>query len=129
MVILNILILLADLQDKVTEYNEEYQPLTLEDVRTEDKWVHEYAYIFPNGKIIDSTQDTPIARLQSISQDEPISENEKYWKFRVIGDQMQYNLPTGNGNTTYASVLIKNVKWPGFSCVWKVKFNILNLIY
>lgn len=109
------------MQDKVTEYNDEFAPLTLEDVRTEDKWVHEYGYIFPNGKIVDPTQETQAPRMQSIAQDEPISDEVKYWKFRVIGDQMQYNLKSGNGTTVYSTLLIKNVKWPGFACVWKVK--------
>lgn len=32
---------------------------------------------------------------------------------------MQYNLPSGNGTTTYAAIVIKNMKWPGTTCVWK----------
>lgn len=93
-------------------------------MRAEDKWVHEYAYIFSNGKIIDLNQENQVPRMQSISQDEPISEEIKFWKFRVIGDQMQYNLVSGNGSTSYCAVSIKNARWPGFNCVWKVLFII-----
>jgi hypothetical protein len=119
-----------DLDNKVTEFNDEYQPAPYEDMKSDEKWVHEFAYIFPNGKIIDATQENQIGRMESISKDEGYQkmneegnpEDVKYWKIRYIGDQMQYTVP--NGTTTYAAIVIKNTRWPGTHCIWKVFINI-----
>jgi len=118
----------SDLQDKVTEFNDEFQMPAIEELKTEDKWVHEFAYIFPNGRIIDLAQETQVPRMQSITQDDgykemPIkegAEDVKYWKFRTIGDTMQYSLPGGAGTTTYSTLLIKNTRWVGHNSVLKV---------
>lgn len=116
------------LDSKVTEYNEEFQMPTYDDLKSEDRWVHEFSYIFPNGKVVDPSQETQMGRIESISKDEGYqrqlaedqTEEVKYWKFRFIGDQMVYNTP--NGTTTYASIAIKNSRWPGHNCVWKVYY-------
>jgi hypothetical protein len=104
---------------------------SIDELKAEEKWVHEYAYIFPNGRIIDPSQENQVPRMQAIASDtgekEPGKEEEiKYWKFRTIGDNMQYTLPGGAGTTTYSTLLIKNTRWVGHSCVLKVKiFKIL----
>lgn len=45
---------------------------TFEDLKTEDKWVHEHAYIFPNGKIIDPVNENQIERNKTVASDEGI---------------------------------------------------------
>lgn len=99
----------------------------IEDLKAEEKWVHEFSYIFPNGRIIDSAQENQLPRMQPISSDDGYkdstkegAEDIKYWKFRTIGDQMQYTLPGGAGMTTYSVLLIKNNRWIGHSAVLKV---------
>ena len=67
-----------------------------------------------------------VDRLRKIGEDEgfkrkgPDDAEEviKYWKIKVIGDQMQYQ-KEGN-NVTYATILINNTRWPGSATVWKV---------
>jgi radial spoke head protein 4A len=120
-----------DLAGKITEYADvDYQPGSLEDMKTEDKWVHEYAFIYNNGKIIfDTSQEeglTTVDRLRKIGDDEGYKkldkegnpEEAKYWKIKVVGDQMQYTREAGP--TSYAAVVINNTRWPGTYCVWKV---------
>jgi hypothetical protein len=61
------------LTGKVAEYNEEYQPPSFEEMKSPefDKWVHEEAYIFPNGKIIDTTiTEGQVDRFRVIAEDE-----------------------------------------------------------
>jgi hypothetical protein len=63
----------GDLADKVTIYNDEFQMPAFEELKGETggKWVHEYAYINPKGKIIDTTEDAvQVERMRSIEQDE-----------------------------------------------------------
>jgi hypothetical protein len=63
----------GDLQDKVTEYNDAFEMQTFEDMKTEKSWVHEYAYINPKGKIIDTSEEMAefqAERLRSIESDE-----------------------------------------------------------
>ena len=114
--------------DKVTEFNDEFAMPAIEELKAEDKWVHEHAYIFPSGRILDLAQETQMPRMQSIAQDDGYkeiptkegAEDVKYWKFRMIGDPMQYTLPGGAGTTTYSTLLIKNMRWIGHNCVLKV---------
>lgn len=114
--------------DKVTEFNDEFQMPPIEELKAEDKWVHEHAFIFPNGRVLDLAQENQVPRMQSISQDDGYkemptkegAEDVKYWKFRTIGDPMQYTLPGGAGTTTYSALLIKNMRWIGHNCVLKV---------
>ncbi len=109
----------------------------IEELRSEDKWIHEYAYIFPNGKIIDLAQENQVPRMQSIAQDDGYkeiptkegAEDVKYWKFRMIGDVMQYTLPGGAGATTYSALLIKNNRWMGHNCVFKVNNILINFLF
>lgn len=124
-----------ELAGKITEFADgEYQVGSFEDMKTEDKWTHEYAYIYPNGKIVVDTSALPenvpaVDRLRKIAEDEgfkrkgPDDAEEviKYWKIKVIGDQMQYQ-KEGN-NVTYATILINNTRWPGSATVWKVNFS------
>jgi hypothetical protein len=121
-----------ELAGKITEFADgEYTVAGFEDMKTEDRWAHEYAYIYPNGKVVVDTSTLPenvpaVDRLRKIAEDEGFKrkdkdENEeivKYWKIKVIGDQMQYQ-KEGN-NVTYATILINNTRWPGSSTVWKV---------
>jgi len=120
-----------DLAGKITKYNEDYQPGTLDDMKSDDRWVHQYAYIFPNGKIIDSSQDQ-VEMLKKIS-DEVFTKNDKegnpvevkWWRTKVVGDQMQYNKENGN-TASYAAVILNNTRWPGTAIVWKVKAFFIN---
>lgn len=107
---------------------------SIEELKTEDKWVHEHAFIFPNGRILDLAQENQVSRMQSISSDEGYKESNKegaeelkYWKFRTIGDTMQYTLPGGAGTTTYSILLIRNTRWMGHSAVCKVTLNFISL--
>lgn len=132
----------GDLAGKITEFAEgDYQPGTLEDMKTEDRWVHQYSYIYPNGKIIFdvSTVDglQAVENLRKISDDEGYkkvinkdgdTEDARYWRIKVIGDQMQYTKE--NGAATYATLVINNTIWPGTYCVWRVRiFNNNKLLF
>ena len=61
----------VDIGDKVTQVKEDFQfPNTSEALLTLDTWVHEFAYIFPNGKIIEvDPEATQVPRMRSIGQD------------------------------------------------------------
>lgn len=114
-----------DLAGKVTRYSEDYQSGSLEDMKSDDRWVHEYACIFPNGKIIDASQEQ-VDMLKKIS-DEVFNKNDKegntvevkWWRTKVVGDQMQYNRDNGN-TASYGAVVLNNSRWPGTFTVWKV---------
>jgi hypothetical protein len=101
-------------------------------MKTDDRWTHEYSYIYPSGLTVITDPSTlpenitAVDRLRKIGEDEGYKKvdkegNEdtvKYWKIKVIGDQMQY---TKESNTiTYATVVLTNTRWPGATCVWKV---------
>jgi hypothetical protein len=94
-------------------------------MKQDDRWVHEYAYVFPNEKIIDPSQEQ-VDMLKRIS-DEVYSKNDKegnsidvkWWRIKVVGDQMQYNRENGN-TACYAAVVLNNSRWPGTTTVWKV---------
>ena len=118
------------LEGKVTEYDEEYKSPSFEEMKTNEgeNWVHEQAYIFPNGKVIDPSVEAQVDRLKPISEDEgyKIKEGEgenineidmKYWKVKVVGDNMMHNRANGDP-ITHAIVLIKNTRWPGTLTVW-----------
>ena len=119
------------LEGKITEFDEEYKPLTFEEMKSPEfeNWSHEYAYIFPNGKIIDPTIETQVDRMRGINEDEgyKVKEGEgddvqevdmKFWKIRTYGDQMVYNKASGDA-TVHAVIHIRNERWPGTNTVWK----------
>ena len=67
--------------------------------------------------------------MKSISEDEgyKVKEGEgenanevdkKYWKVKVVGDQMVHNRAEGEP-IIHAIVLIRNTRWPGTLTVWK----------
>lgn len=125
------------LDNKITEFNdEEFKMPAFEDLKNpeSDAWVHEFAYIYPNGKIINENQETePIERLKAINADsgytikEDAPEGEeanmidmRFWKYKVIGDQIVYpSKEDSSVMTSHAVILIQNERWPGTNCVVK----------
>ena len=119
------------LEGKVTEFDEEYKSPSFEEMKSPEaeNWVHEQAYIFPNGKVIDPENENQVERLKGINEDEgyKIKEGEgenaeekdmKYWRVKVVGDQIMHNKPNGDP-ITHAVVLVRNLRWPGTLVVWK----------
>ena len=119
------------LEGKITEYNDEYKPQTFEEMKDPEfsNWTHEYPYIYPSGKVIDPSVEAQIERMKGIGEDEgyKIKEGEgeevqeidaKFWKIKVIGDQMIYAIPEKEP-VVHAVVHITNERWPGTHCVWK----------
>ena len=119
------------LEGKITEYDEEYKPLSFEEMKDPEfaNWTHEYAYIYPNGKIIDPSIEAQMERMKGIGEDEgyKIKEGEgeeqnevdmKFWKIKVAGDLMNY-VKGEEGAITHAVIHIFNERWPGTHCVWK----------
>ena len=119
------------LEGKVTEFDEEYKSPSFEEMKSPEGegWIHEHAYIYPNGKVIDPSIETQVDRMRGITEDEgyKVKEGEgenaneidlKYWKVKVVGDQMVHNRANGDP-ITHAVVLVKNTRWPGTLCVWK----------
>ena len=119
------------LEGKITEIDEEFKSPSFEEMKAPEGegWVHEHAYIYPSGKIIDPTVETQVDRLKGINEDEgyKVKEGEgdnvneldfKYWKIKVVGDQIMHNRPNGDP-LTHAVVLVKNTRWPGTLTVWK----------
>ena len=119
------------LEGKVTEFDEEYKSPTFEEMKSPEveNWIHEHAYIFPNGKVIDPSIEAQVDRMRGIAEDEgyKVKEGEgenineidmKYWKVKVVGDQMIHNRANGDP-ITHAVVLVRNTRWPGTLCVWK----------
>ena len=119
------------LEGKITEYDEEYKPLSFEEMKDPEfaNWTHEYAYIYPNGKIIDPSIETQVERMKGIGEDEgyKIKEGEgeevqetdvKFWKIKIFGDQMSYVIPEKDP-VTHAVIHIENERWPGTHTVWK----------
>ena len=126
------------LDNKITELNDdgEFKMPSFEDMKNveSDAWVHEFAYIYPNGKIINDGQETePIERLKGINGDsgytvkEDANEGEegntidmKFWKCKVIGDNIMYPSKEDNSiMTSHAVIVIQNERWPGTYCVVK----------
>ena len=119
------------LEGKVTELDEEFKSPTFEEMKglEGESWVHEHAYIYPSGKVIDPSVETQVDRLKGINEDEgyKVKEGEgenvneidlKYWKVKVVGDQIMHNRANGDP-MTHAVVLVKNLRWPGTLTVWK----------
>jgi len=119
------------LEGKVTEIDEEYKSPTFEEMKGPEgeSWVHEHAYIYPSGKVIDPSVEAQVDRLKGINEDEgyKVKEGEgenvneidlKYWKVKVVGDQIMHNKANGDP-ITHAVVLVKNMRWPGTLTVWK----------
>lgn len=121
------------LENKVFTYNDEYKPsLAFDEMKAidGDAWVHEHAYILPNGKVIDPTvTEGAVDRCRTINEDEgyKVKEGEgdnmtetdlKYWKVKIVGDQMIHNRANGDP-IVHAIVLIRNTRWPGTLTAWK----------
>ena len=119
------------LEGKVTEIDEEFKSPTFEEMKGPEgeSWVHEHAYIYPSGKVIDPSVEAQVDRLKGINEDEgyKVKEGEgenvneidlKYWKVKVVGDQIMHNKANGDP-ITHAVVLVKNLRWPGTLTVWK----------
>ena len=119
------------LEGKVTEIDEEFKSPTFEEMKGPEgeSWVHEHAYIYPSGKVIDPSVEAQVDRLKGINEDEgyKVKEGEgenvneidlKYWKVKVVGDQIVHNRANGDP-ITHAVVLVKNMRWPGTLTVWK----------
>jgi len=119
------------LEGKVTEIDEEFKSPTFEEMKGPEgeSWVHEHAYIYPSGKVIDPSVEAQVDRLKGINEDEgyKVKEGEgenvneidlKYWKVKVVGDQIMHNKANGDP-ITHAVVLVKNMRWPGTLTVWK----------
>ena len=119
------------LEGKITEIDEEFKSPSFEEMKAPEGegWVHEHAYIYPSGKVIDPAVETQVDRLKGINEDEgyKVKEGEgdnvneidfKYWKIKVVGDQIMHNRPNGDP-LTHAVVLVKNTRWPGTLTVWK----------
>ena len=119
------------LEGKIVEYDEEYKPLSFEEMKDPEfaNWTHEYAYIYPNGKVIDPSNENQVERMKGIGEDEgyKIKEGEgeeqnevdmKFWKIKVAGDLMNY-VKGEEGAITHAVIHIFNERWPGTHCVWK----------
>ena len=119
------------LEGKVTEIDEEYKSPSFEEMKGPEgeSWVHEHAYIYPSGKVIDPSVETQVDRLKGINEDEgyKVKEGEgenineidlKYWKVKVVGDQIMHNKANGDP-IIHAVVLVKNLRWPGTLTVWK----------
>ena len=119
------------LEGKVTEYDEEFKSPSFDEMKGPEgeAWTHEHAYIYPNGKVIDKNIEAQVERLKGINEDEgyKIKEGEgenineidmKYWKIKVVGDNMMHNRANGDP-ITHAVVLVKNTRWPGTLTVWK----------
>ncbi len=119
------------LEGKVTEIDEEFKSPTFEEMKGPEgeSWVHEHAYIYPSGKVIDPSVEAQVDRLKGINEDEgyKVKEGEgenineidlKYWKVKVVGDQIMHNRANGDP-ITHAVILVKNLRWPGTLTVWK----------
>ena len=119
------------LEGKIVEYDEEYKPLSFEEMKDPEfaNWTHEYAYIYPSGKVIDPSVENQIERMKGIGEDEgyKIKEGEgeevteveaKFWKIKTVGDSMSYVIPEKEP-ITHAVIHIFNERWPGTHCVWK----------
>ena len=119
------------LEGKITEIDEEFKSPSFDEMKGPEgeSWVHEYGYIYPSGKVIDPTVETQVDRLKGINEDEgyKVKEGEgdnvneidlKYWKVKVVGDQIMHNRTNGDP-LTHAVVLVRNTRWPGTLTVWK----------
>lgn len=122
------------LEGKVTEPDDEYKPASFEEMKSAEfeNWVHEEAYIYPNGKIICPEEENQVERMKGIAEDEgykvkepPSEEGEeaqeiekKFWKIKIHGDQILHVVPEKEP-ISHAVVHICNERWPGTHTVWK----------
>jgi hypothetical protein len=107
-----------ELNDKLTQVKEDFQIGAYEEYLALEKWVHEYAFLYNNGRIINITEENPIPRLQTISQDKPISETVPLWNVKEVGDKMIYTDDKGVANI-YSSIIITNQTWPGSLTIFR----------
>lgn len=61
--------------------------------------------------------DPGAERFRDLTQDTPMTGLETSWLVRVCGDTQQYRV--GEGNKTYATTMIKSLRWPGAVTVVK----------
>lgn len=48
-------------------------------------------------------------------------ENNPSWNFRIVGDNQIYSQAGGKeGTTNYAGLVVRSLRWPGATCVYKV---------
>ena len=119
------------LEGKVTQYNEDYKPPTFEEMKDLEagNWTHEYAYIYPSGKVIDPAVEAQVDRMKAINEDEGYKTKDgegeeaqevdnKFWKLKICGDQIVYNRAEKDP-VIHAVIHIENERWPGTHCVWK----------
>ena len=119
------------LEGKITEFDEEFKSPSFDEMKAPEgeSWIHEHAFIYPNGKVIDPSIEAQVDRMKPISEDEgyKIKEGEgdnineidvKYWKIKVVGDNMMHNRANGDP-ITHACIVVKNSRWPGTTTVWK----------
>ena len=77
----------GDLENRLVEYNDEFIAGTLEDMNSQEKWVHEHGNILQVGRLIYLNQGDPeklaammekepyVDRLRAIATDERIKKN------------------------------------------------------
>ena len=59
------------LEGKIVEYDEEYKPASFDEMKDPElaNWSHEYAYIYPSGKVIDTKAENQIERMKEKMKD------------------------------------------------------------
>lgn len=109
-----------ELNDKLIQKKEDFQlQATNEEMMNLEKWIHEYPYIYDNGRIINLVnEESPIPRLQSISNDKIISETTPLWNVKEIGDKMIYTDPNSVA-LCYSTVILSNYNWPGAKTIYR----------
>lgn len=104
-----------DLTDKICQIKEDFQIQEMtsnEEYTAYEKWVHEFSYIYDNGRIVNIVnEENPVPRLQSIVNDKPIGESLPLWNIKEIGDRMIYTNDTGQ--CQYNLIKISNNNWNG----------------
>jgi hypothetical protein len=64
-------------------------------------------------------EDKTEERFKAINEDVTIPGFETAWQSKVCGDTQQYNKIGGEGTTSYAVNVIRNMRWPGSVTVAK----------
>lgn len=118
---------------KEIEVSEEAKVPFLADLASLESWVHLPPYLLNAGRIAHLEPETPEnppdgwdgeAELQRLKEVDPqvaqlrfsplSDENEApLWQLKQKGDQQPYNLLSGEGTDSYATVVLKNTNWPG----------------
>ena len=84
-----------------------------------DKFIHEYPYIYDNGRIINLiNEESPVSRLQSISSDKFNNENTSLWNVKEIGDKIIYTDPN-SVTFCYSTVILSNYNWPVAKTIYR----------